>query len=96
MSIELTVPTFNSCTESMGSPGILQDLTPERPTSFPGMDARATLQLNVTLIRKLLGSCFFDQAQADVRSTGAGNKCLYCIYFRHATVTMARPRYVRH
>ena len=51
-----------------------------------------TSQLNVTLIRKLRGSLvclayfltcnslvFFDQAMEDVRSTGAGIKCLYCM-----------------
>ena len=59
--------------------------------SFLGMDAWMTLQLNTSSIRKrgsliclaylltsFLGVCTTSH-RADVRSTGAGIKCLYCI-----------------
>ena len=62
------------------------------PPSFLGMNAWMTSQLNVALIHKLRGSsiclayfltCYpwmlYNQALVDVRSTGAGIKCLYCI-----------------
>ena len=62
------------------------------PRSFLGMDAWITSQLNVALIFKLRGSfmclayffghvtnwCLNKRALADVRSTGAGIKWLYC------------------
>ena len=63
------------------------------PPSFLGMNAWMTSKLNAALIRTLRGSLmclayFFDmvpngvfhnQALADVWSTDAGIKCLYCI-----------------
>ena len=80
------MPTFNSCTKC---PGIIHERTPDcHPVSWAWM----TSQLNLALIRKLLGSlmclayCYdmlstslYDQAMADVRSTGAEIKCLYCM-----------------
>ena len=61
------------------------------PQRFLGMDALVTSQLNVGLICKLRGSLmclayfltcypwvFVQPGTADVRSTGAGIKCLYC------------------
>ena len=60
---------------------------PPPPPIFQGMDAWMTSQLNVALIHKLCGSlmclayflhvhdihgCLYNQALADVRSTGAG------------------------
>ena len=50
-----TVPTLNSCTKCVGSPGIIHDRTTDCQPSFMGMDARMTSQLNVTLILKLRG-----------------------------------------
>ena len=59
--------------------------------SFLGMGAWMTSQMILVLIRKLSGSlrllafrhvihaCLYNQALADVRSFGAGIKCLYCI-----------------
>ena len=61
------------------------------PPSFLDMNARMNSQLNVALIRKLWGSLMclsyfchatngflYNQALPDVRSTGAGIKCLNC------------------
>ena len=41
-----------------------------------------TSKLNVALVRKLRGSlmCLYNQALADVRSTGGGITCLYCMF----------------
>ena len=50
----------------------MYDLTTER--SF---GSQATLCLAYFLTR-LIHKCLYDQALADVRSTGAGIKCLYC------------------
>ena len=44
------VPTFNSCTKCVDSPGIIND---RMLSSFFGMDLRMTLLLNVALILKL-------------------------------------------
>ena len=77
-----TVPTFDSCTKCMGSPGIINDHTSDyHPVSW----ARMTLQLNEALVRKLRGSLmclacfdmlsisvFYNQSLAVVRSTVAG------------------------
>ena len=59
MNYTPTVPTFNSCTEFVGSPGIKYANAPQLPPTFLGMDARITSHLNVALIRKLLGSLMF-------------------------------------
>ena len=63
------------------------------PTSFLGMDAWMTSKLNVDLICKLreplvyldylwdaIPRCLYNQALAIVRSTGAGIRCLNCMY----------------
>ena len=50
-----TVPTFNSCTKCLVTPGIVHD---QLPPSFLDMDACTTSQLNVVLIRKLLCAWF--------------------------------------
>ena len=84
-----TVPTFNSCTKCLGH--CTRPHARLQP-SFLDMDARMTSQLNVGLIGELHGSlmcfdmflwhvihgCLYNQALADVRSTDAGIKCLYC------------------
>ena len=50
--LKITVPTFNSCTKCLGSPGTTQNRTPDcQPT--PGIDAWMTSQLNVALNCKL-------------------------------------------
>ena len=63
--------------------------------SFQGIDAWITSELNEALVCKLrvslmsLSDIFdipsmgvlYNQALADVRSTGAGIKCLYCINY---------------
>ena len=83
-----TVPTFNSCTKCKGSSGIIHDRTPDcHRFSWTWM----TSQLNVALICKLRGKlmcliyfwrdilgCLYNLALADVWSTGARIKCLYC------------------
>ena len=48
-----TVPTFNSCTKWMGSPGIINNHMPDCYPIFLGIDVWMTLQMNVVLIRKL-------------------------------------------
>ena len=95
LGISLTVPTFNSCTKCVGSPGIIHDRTPDyHPVSWAWMNGWPHDRTNVALIRKLRGSlmcltylwhvihgCLSDQALADVRSTGEGIKCLYCTLY---------------
>ena len=80
--------TFNSYTEYVCSPCIIH--TP-LPPSFLAIGAWMTLRLKVALIHNatwvinVLGllfwlvthGCLFNRALADVRSTGAGIKCLY-------------------
>ena len=48
-----TLSTFNSCTKSVGSPGITHDRTPKMSAIFQGMVVWMTSQLNVALIYKL-------------------------------------------
>ena len=83
------VPTLNSCNKCVGNPGIIHDRMPDFSHCFLGVNAWMTSQLNVALICELSGSfmclayfviyeCCHNQALADVRSTGAGIKCLYC------------------
>ena len=62
------------------------------PHSFLGMDACVTSRLNVDLVHKLrvslvclayyfwhvIHGCLYNHALVDVRSTGAGIKCLHC------------------
>ena len=48
-----TVPTFNSCTKCVGSPGRIHDRTPDCPPIFLGMDVYMTSQSILALIRKL-------------------------------------------
>ena len=76
-----------------GQPGHNTRLHARLSPSFLSMCAWMTLQLNVAFIRKgvlghwcawlilwrVIGGCLYNQALADVRSTGAGSKCLYCI-----------------
>ena len=45
-----TVPTFNSCTKYVDSPGRIHDRTPDCHTFFLGMDAYMTLNLPFLLI----------------------------------------------
>ena len=84
-----TVRIFNSCTKCVGSPGIIHN---RMQPSFQGIDAWITSELNEALVCKLrvslisLADIFdipsmgvlYNQALADVRSTGAGIKCLHC------------------
>ena len=44
-SKQTTVPTFNSCTKCVGSPGRIHDRTPDCPQMFLGMDVFMTSQL---------------------------------------------------
>ena len=83
------MPTFNSCTKSVASLGIIHDRTPDfQPDSWAWMSSR----LDVALIRTLRGSLMcsnyffnmssmgvlYNQTLADVRSIGAVIKCLCC------------------
>ena len=74
-----------------GQPGHNTRLHARLPPSFQGMERWIASQLNVALSRKLRGSlmclahfwhaihgCLYIQAQLDVRSIGAGIKCLHC------------------
>ena len=79
--------------ECMGSPGIIDNRTPKcHPVSWAWMHGwpynwtelwlasyvshwRAWL-----LVWHVMHGCLYDQILADVRSTGAGIKCLYCSY----------------
>ena len=87
------MPTFNSCTKCAGSTGIIHDRLPDgHPVSWAWMQG-FTSQLNIELIHKLRGplmclanfsknvthGCFYNQALADVRLTGAGIEYLYCM-----------------
>ena len=83
------------------------------PPSYQGIDAWKTLQLNIALVPKLRGSlmgfayilscypwCLYNQALANVRSIGAGIKCLYCSshnailpYLLCVTIAMAKSLY---
>ena len=88
MKIFYTVPTFIFCTKCLGSLVIIH-----YRSSFLGMDGWLTSQLNVALIGKstlvidMLGLLFgmllhgylYKQELADVWSTGAEIKCLYCM-----------------
>ena len=67
-----TVPTFNSCTKCMGSPGIIHDRTT--------IAAQPTWVIDVLglLFWHVIHGCLYNRALADVQSTGAGIKCLYC------------------
>ena len=49
----IEMPTFNSCTERVGCPGIIHD---HSASSHPVYWAWMTSQLNVSFIRKLRGS----------------------------------------
>ena len=81
-----TVPTFNSCTQWVGSPGMPD--CHQVPWSW--RYGSGTSQLKAALTRKLRWSLMclayfwrvihrslYNQEQADVRTTGAGTKCLY-------------------
>ena len=89
-----TVPTFNSCTKCGASPGIIHDRTPDATysillgtdasddlTTERSFDSQATWVIDGPGISfwHVIHRFLYNQALADVRSTGAGIKCLYCI-----------------
>ena len=89
LHIYTTVPTFKSCTKCIGKP---RHNARSIATQFLGMNAWMNSQMNVVLIRKLCVSwmCLaylfdiiqvrlYNQALADVQSTGTGIKCLQCM-----------------
>ena len=48
-------------------------------TTEGSFDSLATCAINVhSLLFYVVHVCLYNQVTADVRSTGAGNKCLYC------------------
>ena len=74
----------------LGSPGIIYNCTPDC-NCFLGMDAITTessFDLQATWVVDVLGlsflhvicGCLYNQALADVQSSGAGTKGLYCTY----------------
>ena len=84
-----TVPTFNSCTKCVVSSGIIHDCMPYCHPEHGSMhDLTAESSFDS---QSYLGNCFawfifyvtyrclYNQALADVRSTGAGIKCLHCM-----------------
>ena len=102
-----TVPTFNLCAKCVGSPakyatvcliatqfaghGCTDDLTTER-----SLDSQATRFIAVLglFFQHVTNECLYNQALEDVRSTGAGIKCLYCILspaFSSALITKYFP-----
>ena len=65
-----TVPTFNSCTKCVASPGIIHVRTPNCiPFSWVLMPLK-TSQLHVALIHKLRGSLLYLAYLLDMISTG--------------------------
>ena len=83
--------TFNSCTECVRRPGIIQDRTPDCDlVSWAWMHVRPNKYAQLSfpsyvghwcgwlIFWDAIHGCFYQQALADVRSTGAGIKCLYC------------------
>ena len=87
-----TVRTINSCAECMGSPGVKHYRIPDcHPVSWAWkngwrhnwthFDLQATWVIDVfglLDIWHIKHWCLYSQAVADVWSTGAGIKCLYC------------------
>ena len=61
------MPTYNSCTKRVGSPGLIHA---QLPTIFLGMDAWITSQLNIALICKLCVSLMCLTYLFDVLSMG--------------------------
>ena len=86
----VTVPTFNFCTKCVGRPGMIHDRTPKFPgheflddfTTEQSFDSQATYVGHrcIWLISHITHECLYSQALVDVRSTGAGVKCLYCSF----------------
>ena len=89
-----TVATLNSCTECVSCPAIVHDRTPDcYPVSWACMppqvpdftvtkcsfESEATWVIDV-LVYFLTSYLWFysNHALTDIRSTGAGIKCLYC------------------
>ena len=90
------VPSFNSCTKCLGSPGIKYDRKADchpvlwawmRPPSMTSQldrrsfDSQATSWVTdvLTLFCKhIINWCLYNLSLADVRSTDAGIKYLYC------------------
>ena len=80
-----TVPTFNPCTKCVGSPGIINGRTPHcHPVSwawmnFDDLTDKLSFDSQATWVIVMLGlsfdilsmSVFYNQALADVRSSGA-------------------------
>ena len=83
-----TVPAFNSCTKCAGCPGIIHNCTPDRQFRGHGCMCDVTTErsffshkLSVSLMcfayfLNCCYKCFYNQALADVQSTGAGIKFL--------------------
>ena len=89
------MPTFNSCTKCVGSPGKIHDHMPdchpvswawiyEWPTTERNFDSQATWVIDVVIVFhcNVIHGCLYNQAMADIRSTGAGIKCLYCTSYK--------------
>ena len=89
--LKCTVSAFNSCTKCLGSSGIIHDCTPNCHPVFwawmrPHVPDLASFDSNATWVIDVFGlyfwhdihGCLYNQALADVRSTGAGIECLYC------------------
>ena len=83
----LTVVSYNSCTECLGRPGIIHDRTPDC-NSFSciwmhrwphNWFVSYVCHCGAWLIfRHVIHGYLYNQALADVRSTGVGIKGLYC------------------
>ena len=87
-----TVPTFNSCTKCVGSLGIIYDHPRPFATQFPGhgcmsdlttersfdSQGRGVIDVLGLYFWHVIDGCLYSRALDDVRSTGAGIKCLYC------------------
>ena len=88
-----TVPSFNSSTKCLDSPGIMHDRTPDWRVSWACDHRFLTSLLTVVWFASyvchwcawliffwyVINSCLYNVALADFRSTGVGIKCLYCI-----------------
>ena len=86
--VHCTVLTLNSCTKCVGSPGMIPDRTPDCHPVLWVWKRRWPHSwtwiwfIFVDVLGLLLGHsihwCVYNQALADVRSTGAGIECPYC------------------
>ena len=76
-----TVPAFNSCTKRVGSTSVIYDSSPDRhAVSCAWMTSQRWSLIAWLIFKLVIYGCLYNPALADVQSTGAGIKCLYCMF----------------